>query len=63
MGGGRDVPPLGSSPEVFQFSTRLVFSDMPYFCTSMMLLWLMMRLDSDEGQTWKRDMVVACGRR
>ena len=26
---------------------------MPYFCTSMMLLWLMMRLDLDERQTWK----------
>ena len=45
---------LGSSPEVFQFSTRLVLSDMPYLCTSMTLLWLMMRLDSDEGWSWKR---------
>ena len=48
---------LGSSPEVFQFSTRLVFSDMPYFCTSMMLLWLMMRLDSDEGRSGKRTIL------
>lgn len=47
---------LGSSPIVFQFSTRLVFSDMPYFCTSMILLWVMMRLDSTEGRHWERTM-------
>ena len=47
---------LGSSPEVFQFSTRLVFSDMPYFCTSMILIWLLMRLDSDTGRIWQRTM-------
>jgi hypothetical protein len=45
---------LGSSPEVFEFSTKLVFSDMPYFCTSMILLWLIMRLDSTEGRPQTR---------
>ena len=45
---------LGSSPEVFQFSTHLVFSDMPYFFTSMILLWLMIRIDSAEGGIRKR---------
>lgn len=37
---------LGSSPEVFRFSTRLVFSDLPYLCTSMLLLWVILRMDS-----------------
>ena len=45
---------LGSSPELFQFSTHLVFSDMPYFFTSMILLWLMIRIDSAEGGIRKR---------
>lgn len=36
---------IGSSPIVFQFSTTLVFSDLPYFFTSMMLLWALTRLD------------------
>jgi hypothetical protein len=37
---------MASSPSVFQFSTRMIFSDMPYFFTSMLLLWALARLDS-----------------
>src|SRR6266849_597193 len=36
---------LASSPSLFQFSTRELFSDMPYFFTSMLLLWAVPRLD------------------
>lgn len=40
---GRDIAAvacllLASSPSVFEFSTRMVFSDMPYFFASMLLL-------------------------
>lgn len=37
---------LASSPGLFEFSTRMLFSDMPYFFTSMFLLWALARLDS-----------------
>jgi hypothetical protein len=37
---------LASTPLVFVYSTRLLSSDMPYFFTSMCLLWALMRLDS-----------------
>ena len=37
---------LGSSPWVFQFSTQLVFSELPYFLVSMLCLWLAAKLDS-----------------
>jgi hypothetical protein len=43
---------IGSSPIIFRFSTTLVFSDLPYFCASMMLLWSLTRLDSD-ARRWK----------
>jgi hypothetical protein len=45
---------LGSSPLLFEFSTTLVFSDMPYFCTSMILLWLLPRVDSNLSPHWKQ---------
>jgi len=41
---------LASSPSVFEFSTRMIFSDMPYFFTSMFLLWALARLDSARSQ-------------
>ncbi|MCC6365689.1 MAG: hypothetical protein IT165_19420 [Bryobacterales bacterium] len=41
---------LASSPSVFEFSTRMIFSDMPYFFTSMLLLWALARLDSARSQ-------------
>ena len=37
---------LASSPIWFKFSTRMLFSDMPFFFTSMLLLWALTRLDS-----------------
>lgn len=37
---------LGSSPIFFRFSTTLLYSDMPYFFSSMLLLWVVMHLDS-----------------
>jgi hypothetical protein len=37
---------LASSPSWFAFSTRLLFSDMPYFFSSMFLLWALLRLDA-----------------
>jgi len=43
---------IGSSPIIFQFSTTLVFSDLPYFFTSMMLLWALARLDL-ASRPWK----------
>jgi hypothetical protein len=36
---------LGSSPVFFRFSTTLIYSDMPYFFGSMLLLWALMHLD------------------
>jgi hypothetical protein len=47
---------LGSSPLIFQFSTNLVFSDMPYCFTSMVLLWALMRLDSHKGRIFDQTM-------
>jgi 4-amino-4-deoxy-L-arabinose transferase-like glycosyltransferase len=43
---------LGSSPSLFQFSTTSLFSDMPYFFTSMFLLWAVARLDSAANRGW-----------
>ncbi len=40
---------LASSPALFGFSTTMLFSDMPYFCASTLLLWAVPRLDSCEG--------------
>jgi hypothetical protein len=37
---------LGSSPVFFRFSTTLLYSDMPYFFSSMLLVWAIMHLDS-----------------
>jgi hypothetical protein len=45
---------IGSSPVIFRFSTTLVFSDLPYFFTSMMLLWALLRLESEHARPWKR---------
>src|SRR5581483_11729601 len=36
---------LASSPSLFVFSTRMLFSDMPYFFTSMLLLWVLAHCD------------------
>ena len=36
---------LGTSPFLFQFSTTMIFADMPYFFASMLLLWLAIKLD------------------
>jgi hypothetical protein len=37
---------LASSPSWFEFSTRMLFSDMPFFFTSMLLVWALTHLDS-----------------
>jgi len=37
---------LGTSPFLFQFSTTMIFADMPYFFASMLLLWLAFKLDA-----------------
>lgn len=36
---------LATSPELFAFSTQWVFSDLPYLCTSMWVLWLAWRIE------------------
>ena len=40
---------LASSPIVFAFSTRMVFSDLPYFFASMLTLLLAVRLDTTKS--------------
>jgi hypothetical protein len=54
---------LASSPALFLFSTTLVFSDMPYFFLSMLLLWLFVRLDvTDRRSPWERALWwLLCG--
>jgi hypothetical protein len=42
---------LASSPALFQFSTRALLSDMPYFCTSMLALLALSRVDSAANLT------------
>ena len=39
---------LGSSAAVFQFNTQVVFSDMPYFLVSMLVLWMALKMDRSE---------------
>lgn len=41
---------FASSPIWFEFSTRMLFSDMPYFFTSMLLIWALPRLDSSTAR-------------
>lgn len=43
---------LASSPSVFEFSTRLLFSDVPYFFFSMFFVWAVARLDAAANQAW-----------
>jgi len=50
---------LSSSPIIFWFSTRLVFSDLPYFCTSMFGLFLATRLDAAKDR-WGV-LAASCG--
>ena len=50
---------LSSSPILFKFSTTLVFSDLPYFCTSMLGLLLAARLDAAKHR-WAV-LAAACG--
>ena len=45
---------LESSALLFGFTTRMVFSDMPYFFASMLVLWVLLRLDSTGCRGWKR---------
>lgn len=41
---------LASSPIWFEFSTTMLFSDMPYFFSSMLLLWALMRLNASTNR-------------
>lgn len=41
---------LASSPRLFEFTTREVFSDMPYFMASMCFLWAVQRLDAEKRE-------------
>jgi Dolichyl-phosphate-mannose-protein mannosyltransferase len=47
---------IASSPIIFRFSTTLVFSDLPYFFTSMMLLWGLTRLELASVRHLKRTL-------
>jgi hypothetical protein len=52
---------LISSPTLFQFSTRVVLSDVPYFFTSMAALVLALRIDTaKEGRRFRR-LTLLCG--
>jgi hypothetical protein len=48
---------LGSAPLLFEFSTSMVFADMPYFFTSLILLYLAIRLDT--VHEWRLKHAVA----
>ena len=37
---------LGSSPFLFEFSTRMVFTDVPYWLASILLIWGVFKLDA-----------------
>jgi 4-amino-4-deoxy-L-arabinose transferase-like glycosyltransferase len=52
---------LASSPIVFAFSTRLVFSDLPYFFTSMLALLLVMQLDAAKNPHSRGVLSLLCG--
>ncbi|HXU21397.1 MAG TPA: hypothetical protein VN788_12520 [Verrucomicrobiae bacterium] len=53
---------LGSAPLLFDFSTRNVFSDLPYFFTSMLLLLTVARLDLGAGWHSRRMLLwLLCG--
>lgn len=47
---------LGSSPFLFEFSTRMVFTDLPYWFASMLLIYAALKLDA-LGK-WRPLMVV-----
>ncbi len=52
---------LASSPEIFVFSTRFVFSDLPYLCTSTVLLWVLLYLDTPRIRVSTRVALMAFG--
>jgi hypothetical protein len=53
---------LGSAPGLFLFATKIVFSDMPYFFLSMLLIYSMTRLDSKSGWSPERiSLWLFCG--
>ena len=52
---------LGSSPILFAFSTRTVFSDLPYFFTSMATLLLATRLDTAKRLRGRGVVWLLCG--
>ena len=47
---------LGSSPFLFEFSTRMVFTDVPYWFASMLLIYVALKLDA--LSTWRPLEVV-----
>jgi Dolichyl-phosphate-mannose-protein mannosyltransferase len=52
---------LASSPIVFAFSTRMVFSDLPYFFTSISTLLLATRLDRANSSRARVSLWLLCG--
>ena len=52
---------LASSPIVFAFSTRMVFSDLPYFFTSMLTLLLAVQLDTAKSSRGRAVLWLLCG--
>ena len=52
---------LGSSPALFTFTTRLVFSDMPYFFTSMLTLGLAYKADITREARARTRWILLCG--
>lgn len=51
---------LASSPVFFEFSTRVVSSDMPYFFFSMILIWAVARLDSARSKSSQLSWWLLC---
>lgn len=52
---------LGSSPMLFEFATGMVFSDLPYFFTSMATLLLATRLDTERSFQARIVLRLLCG--
>jgi hypothetical protein len=52
---------LGSSPIFFEFTTRMVFSDLPYMFTSMLALVLALRLDTAKNPPGRTFLWLLCG--
>lgn len=61
LGGAIVCLVLQTSPIVFEFTTRLVLSDEPYFFASMFALLLAVRLDAAKGPLKRISLWLLCG--